>query len=203
MSKIYLIGGSPCSGKSTVAEIIAKKYGFHYFKVDDYLNKYMEKGKEKGKPFATKALRMSPDEIWLRNPDEQTEEEIEIYREIFEFVLEDLKNITNSDGIITEGAAFLPELVHSIGIDTNSYICIVPTKEFQYQHYKQRPWVPYILKDCSDKEQAFENWMERDAMFAIFAKHSAEKLGYKTILTDGISDINAVVKQVCNAFMLE
>lgn len=36
MTDIYYIGGSPCSGKSTVAEMIAEKYGFHYYKVDFY-----------------------------------------------------------------------------------------------------------------------------------------------------------------------
>ena len=34
----YFIGGSPCSGKSTVAEILAKKYDLYYFKVDDFLD---------------------------------------------------------------------------------------------------------------------------------------------------------------------
>lgn len=40
---IYFIGGSPCSGKSTVAEILSRKYDLHYFKVDDYLDTYMKK----------------------------------------------------------------------------------------------------------------------------------------------------------------
>lgn len=34
---IYFIGGSPCSGKSTVTEILSKKYDLYYFKVDDFL----------------------------------------------------------------------------------------------------------------------------------------------------------------------
>lgn len=40
MRKIYCIGGSPCSGKSTVAEILAKEHNLFYFKVDDNLEKY-------------------------------------------------------------------------------------------------------------------------------------------------------------------
>lgn len=38
---VYYIGGSPCSGKSTTAEILSKKYDLYYFKVDDYLDKYI------------------------------------------------------------------------------------------------------------------------------------------------------------------
>lgn len=38
MINTYYIGGSPCSGKSTIAEALSKKYILHYFKVDDYLD---------------------------------------------------------------------------------------------------------------------------------------------------------------------
>ena len=31
---VYYIGGSPCSGKSTVAEALAARYGLTYFKAD-------------------------------------------------------------------------------------------------------------------------------------------------------------------------
>ena len=31
--KTYFIGGSPCSGKSTVAEMLSEKYGFYYYKL--------------------------------------------------------------------------------------------------------------------------------------------------------------------------
>ena len=41
MKEIYYMGGSPCSGKSTAAEILAERYGLYYFKVDDYLEKYI------------------------------------------------------------------------------------------------------------------------------------------------------------------
>ena len=33
--KVYYIGGSPCSGKSTVAKVLAAQYGLVYFKSDD------------------------------------------------------------------------------------------------------------------------------------------------------------------------
>ena len=32
MINTYYIGGSPCSGKSTIAEIVSKKYDLYYFK---------------------------------------------------------------------------------------------------------------------------------------------------------------------------
>jgi adenylate kinase family enzyme len=39
MNNIYILGGSPCCGKSTIAEKICEKYGIQYYKVDNYLDK--------------------------------------------------------------------------------------------------------------------------------------------------------------------
>ena len=44
MIDTYYIGGSPCAGKSTIAEILSRKYNLYYFKVDDYLDKYIRLG---------------------------------------------------------------------------------------------------------------------------------------------------------------
>ena len=40
--KLLIIGGSPCSGKSTAAERIAQEYGAYYFKVDDHLDELIK-----------------------------------------------------------------------------------------------------------------------------------------------------------------
>lgn len=202
MNKIYYIGGSPCSGKSTIAEMIAKDFNFSYFKVDDYLEDYISRGKALHKPYCMKFAKLSPDEVWLRDPVIQNKEELELYREMFEFILEDLGKIKSQNGIITEGAALLPELIKEIDVNNHSYICIVPTKEFQCHHYKLRPWVPDALAGCSDKEKAFENWMERDALFALTVKEKAEELSYKTIVNDGTSSIDDIYRQVKEWFQL-
>ena len=106
---VYYIGGSPCSGKSTVAELIAKEYGLYYFKVDDFTENYVMRGAEKNKSICRKQKGMTPEQIWMRSPEEQNIEELQFYREIFEFILEDISKIDSANGIITEGAAFLPD----------------------------------------------------------------------------------------------
>lgn len=191
MAKIYYIGGSPCSGKSTLAEMLEKKHNLKYFKLDDKLDEYMKRAKADGKKYSLRYFDMTPDEIWLRTPETQNVEEIEIYKEIFEYALIDLKQISqdNDNSIIAEGAGFLPELMKEIGVAKNEYVCIVPKKEFQNEKYSQRPWVPYVLEGCSDKKQAFRNWMERDALFAVEVVQSAKHLGYSSIIVDGLASI--------------
>lgn len=189
MVNAYYLGGSPCSGKSTIAELISNKYDFHYFKVDDYLEKYIEKAALNNKPMCAKVRSMNQEQIWMRDPLEQCEEELLIYKEIFEYIYEDLEQINSKNGIITEGAAYLPELMKSIDIPIEKYISITPTKEFQIFHYSKRDWIKFVLEECSDKEKAFQNWMNRDALFANAIQQQCKETGYSSFINNGESTI--------------
>lgn len=196
MIKTYFIGGSPCSGKSTITEILAKKYDLYYFKVDDFLDKYIDRGAEEGRPVCKRIKSMTPEETWMRDPMIQCEEELSWYREVFDYVCEEIAQIQNVKGIIAEGAAYLPELMKSIDIPNNRYLSITPTKDFQVSHYSKREWVPYVLQDCSDKEKAFENWMERDALFAKDVHRQCKENGYLSLINAGKMEIDEMVRIV-------
>lgn len=203
---IYYIGGSPCSGKSTIAEMIAQKYNLYYFKVDDFLDNFIARGAEKGYDICTKQSNLSFEQIFMKNPDVLCEEELQIYSEIFEFIREDMQAIclqNNENGIIAEGAAFLPRLMKQEKIPQNRYISITPTKEFQIEYYKKREWLPYILDGCSDKEKVFLNWMNRDAMFAEDVRNQCEEIGYLSLVTDGTVSSDEMFETVCEHFGLE
>ena len=188
MIKTYYIGGSPCSGKSTIAEILSEKYSLYYFKVDDFLDKYIKIGAERGYTICKKQDSLSAEQIWMREPMIQCKEELLVYKEIFGFIMDDLKQI-GCKGIVTEGAAYLPELMKQINVPYDRYLSIVPTKEFQVTHYRQREWVPYILEGCSDKEKAFCNWMDRDHLFAKEVQRQCERENYFSIVNDGNIEI--------------
>ena len=87
MIDTYYIGGSPCAGKSTVAEMLSQKYDLYYFKVDDFLDDYTKSGVLKGYPICKKTVEMNPEQIWMREPLLQCREEFEFYEEVFEYVL--------------------------------------------------------------------------------------------------------------------
>ena len=44
--------------------------------------------------------------------------------------------------------------------------------------------------------------MERDALFAVTVKEKADKIGYKSIITDGTIGIDNIYEQVVNWFNL-
>lgn len=182
--------------------MLTEEYGFCYFKLDDYLERYLDFAKNQGAPYSLKAVNMSTDELWLRDPKVLAREELAIYEELFQFAQADIRNLDCNKPIIAEGAGFLPNLVKAAGIAEDSYICIVPTKEFQYKKYSERDWVSDILKDSCNKEQAFINWMERDVLFAESVRNSAVNLGYKTILVSESSKVSTTYETVKKVFGL-
>lgn len=88
-------------------------------------------------------------------------------------------------------------------IPRNRYFSIVPSKEFQIYHYKQREWVPYVLSECKDKEKAFLNWMERDALFALNIHNQCKMEGYSSIINDGSIEIETLLCILSQHFGLE
>ena len=200
---IYYIGGSPCAGKSSVAEILSKKHDLYYFKTDDFLDRYMQAGARKGYPVCRKTAGMSAEQIWMREPLLQCREEFDIYREIFEFVAADLVRIEWKGGIITEGTAYLPELMKQFGVPGSRYIVITPTKEFQVIHYRKRAFVPLVLEGCSDKEKAFRNWMDRDVLFAQEVRRQCHKENYVSVINDGNMDLDELANLVAAHFELK
>ena len=199
---IFFIGGSPCSGKSTVAQILADRHSLRYFKVDDHLDRYLQAAAAQGKPACQRAVQMTPDEIWMRDPQLQCEEELRIYEEIFDLILADLAALSSQQDIITEGAAYLPMLMQRQRIAVDRYLSITPTKDFQVTHYRQREWVPYVLEGCRDKETAFRNWMERDALFALAVQQQCMDAGYASIVNDGAVSVENMVEMVAGALGL-
>lgn len=203
MKNIYYIGGSPCSGKSTIAKMLAEDCGLFYFKTDDFLEKYIALGAKKGYEICQKQSELSPEQIFMRDADLQCREELQFYEEIFDMIREDIEAVSDQRDIIAEGAAFLPALMKRNKIAENRYICITPTASFQIEHYKKREWISYILEGCPDKEKAFDNWMNRDILFAEEARKQCTEAGYQSIVTDGKTAVDDVFLMVCSHFGLK
>lgn len=204
MKNIYYIGGSPCSGKSTIAQILSAKYNLYYFKADDYLEQYAKSGDLKGYKICRKQCSMSAEEIWMREPVLQCEEELMFYREIFEFIQKELRRLADMQhgSILTEGAAYLPELMEKINISKNRYLSIIPSSEFQVSHYRKREWISSVLEGCQDKEAAFSNWMKRDIMFAKEVQKQCERGNFKYIINDGSMRTDELARRTAAYFGL-
>lgn len=94
--------------------------------MDDFLEDYTKLGVFKGYPICKKTVELNAEQIWVREPLLQFKEEFEFYREVFEYILADLKKINCKKGILTEGAAYVLELIKHLGLPSSNYISITP-----------------------------------------------------------------------------
>lgn len=201
-AQAYILGGSPCSGKSTLTARLSRQFNLPYYKVDDHEREHSSRRRPDRHPVMCKYAKMSWNEIWLRPVSYQVEEEFAYYRERFEMIVEDLDKYDLGKPIILEGAALLPELIAPHGANPQRTVFLAPTKEFQIHHYRQREWIHQILNECEDPRQAFENWMMRDHLFGQEVLRQAKARNYETILVDGRQSIAAHYEKIRTHFGL-
>jgi 2-phosphoglycerate kinase len=184
---VLWIGGSPCSGKSSVAEILAEKYDLSVYRCDDAFAEHVRRADPDRHPTLYRLTRMTWDEIWRRPVDVQIADEFACYREEFAMIVDDLMGYPRSTPVVAEGAALLPECVSCVLPDHHRAVWVVPTEAFQRGHYtlERRPWMREILDQCEDPAQAFHNWMDRDAGFARSVVKSVRELDLTVLEVDG------------------
>jgi hypothetical protein len=140
LAHIFWLGGSPCCGKSTIADRIAARAGMLVYRCDDAFYDHVKLVTPDTQPAFNKIASYDADGLWLRPVEQQIAEEIELYREEFRMILEDLRALPTDRPIIAEGAALMPELLAPLGIPHYKMMWVVPTGAFQRSHYEQRDW---------------------------------------------------------------
>lgn len=196
----YVLGGSPCSGKSTLAERLSSDYHLPYYKVDDHLWRYLEQADPQLQPTMVAYAAMTWEEIWSQPVDSQVRDVFAYYTEQFSMILDDLLAYRDQGPILMEGVAFLPELISEWGVRPEHALFLVPTRAFQIEYYSQRDWVQPILDSCADPEQALANWMERDHRCGQVIIQKAQSCGYRSMIIDGAKDIDRIYAEVIAHF---
>ena len=109
LSHVYWIGGSGCSGKSTIAKILAKDYGFNAYHCDDQWGEHEARSTPAEHP-ATLRVRGNMVEYLQLAPVEFEEASRAWFKEDFAMVLEDLDGMPK-DTIVVDGVTLEPEFV--------------------------------------------------------------------------------------------
>jgi hypothetical protein len=202
LAEVYWIGGSPCAGKSTIADALSAATGFPVYRCDDAYFRHQELVTPEQQPVFHRLSRATGDAVWLRPVARQIAEELALYREEFPFILADLADFAAARPVIAEGAALLPELLDGIGVAEHRGIWIVPTADFQRHHYGLRDWRHDVLAACADQERAWENWMARDSGFARAVAEQARERNRRLLEIDGSIPVAKTIQTVAEWFRL-
>lgn len=80
---IYWLGGSPCAGKSSVADLLAERYSLAVYRCDDAFYRHTQICNPQDQPSLHAISTMSWDQIWMRPVEVQVATERAAYREEF------------------------------------------------------------------------------------------------------------------------
>src|SRR5450432_2340819 len=136
LSHIYWLGGSPCAGKTSIADALAQTYGFQIYHCDIAFFRHEKIVTPEKHPVLYKLAHLTSEQLWIERPvKQQIAEEIALYCEEFPLILADLLSLSTSRPVLVEGVALLPACVKPLLVNPQQALWIVPTREFQLYHY--------------------------------------------------------------------
>ncbi|MGC9521230.1 MAG: hypothetical protein ACP5HG_05035 [Anaerolineae bacterium] len=201
LAHVRWLGGSPCSGKSSIAEMVAERHGLCVYHVDKAFDRHRACFTPERHPTLTKWTRTPWNELWMQPADVLLSEAIADYTEHFEFILKDLLEFPAHRLVLAEGTALLPRCVAPLLSQPRQALWMVPTEQFQRTVYPERgEWVQGILATCDDPDAALKNWMDRDVAFAQWVLAETERLDLSSIVVDGTHTIETNAERVADFF---
>jgi cytidylate kinase len=112
LKNVYWIGGTSCSGKITMASMIAKKHNFYHYDADKMFNSYRKIASSESQPALAKQFN-SVKEYFLQPLPEYLEYLENINRESFDMLVVDVLKLAQQKNVIVEGH-YPPELMYEL-----------------------------------------------------------------------------------------
>ena len=201
-SHLYWIGGSPCGGKSTITETLAAEYGLGLYRMDKHVDRLMERITEKDQPALSQWAAQSWDQRWMQAVDALLSFINKAYNEEFAWCLNEILEIPAEQPTIVEGNPLQPALVQPYLTDRRHAIWLIAQDEDLENFYARRTWIQEILKECTQPETAFSNWMAREIRFAHQIRQACEQDQLFYLMSDPGQTINEKAEIVANHFQL-
>ena len=205
LQHVLWIGGGTDTGKTSIAQAIAHRYGLQVCHYDRNESSHIERLISAGSAYLEKLVTKTPegtwelrdaDEYWvLRSPDVMARETITSWKERFPLVVEDLQAMPREPMIIAEGPGLFPECVCRVLRNPRQAIWLVPTEGFKRALVKQRG-KPGVRAKTSDPERATENLFARDMLMARLVCEEAQERGLKVCEVDGSQSLVEMVAVV-------
>jgi hypothetical protein len=199
--EVYWLGGGGCSGKSSVARILAERYSLPLYSCDDAFEDHLRRADPERHATFLRIGRLAPHELWAPPAETQASELLGFYQEWLDLVLEDLAN--REGPLLAEGAGLRPELIAPYLTSPDRALWLVATPELRRRHYPRRgAWVGELLGGCDDPEATFERWMDRDDRMAISTLEEVRRRGFVAIEIDGSRSLEEVAAEAAAWFEL-
>lgn len=196
------IGGGQWAGKSTVARLLALRYGltaYHYDYHDarGHEDRRIAHRVRLGEP----ATGLDPNAAWVNTtPEQMAADALDGFSVRFEWALDDLRALVSGRPIVAEGWGLRPGLVASIIDSPRRMVVMVATEDFRQRQVRELARASKVSHQVSDPVRAQHNRLARDRLVAEDAVRSARRLGIRVIEVDGSGSADLVTNIVADHF---
>lgn len=168
---VFWIGGSPCAGKTSIANALAAKYHGNAYHFDRTENDHIARSNEATNPDLMAFLAMDMDERWLtRSPGSMARNAIASWQARFPLVLEDVRALPTNAPLFAEGPGLFPGCVAPQLINPHQAVWLVTTEPLCAAVRRQRGG---SALGTSDPALALRNIVRRDLRMARYVKRQA------------------------------
>ncbi len=186
------LGGAQWAGKSTVANLLAHRYG-----ITAYHHDYHDSRSHEDRRRARGVPELDPEDRWVRGtPEELAAAQLASFPLTFEFILDDLRPLVSGRPILAEGWGLRPDLVASIVDSMDRMLVMVPTEAFRERQLSTLDRAGPLPITFSDPDRAQRNRIARDRIIAADCR-----LGVRVIEVDGFRDAEAVADLAAEHFV--
>jgi len=202
MSHVLWLGGSTCSGKSSIAYMLAQAYNLQIYHYDKQEVDHIARSTDTERFSAiNQFMAMTMDERWLRRtPIEMADNAIKSWAQRFPHVIDDLLAMPTTAPIIAEGPGLFPQLVKPYISHPFHAIWLIASNKVIRDVRTQRPTA--IRVETSDPDRAIDNLIERDFIIARYIKDQAFDANLKTLDITFSEPIMATVERIASLFGL-
>jgi hypothetical protein len=203
LGRALWIGGGQWAGKSTVARLLAHRFGVTAYHLDFHDARAHEDRR------VARALReggpppeRDPDRTWVRTaPEQLAAQALAEFAVRFDWVLDDLRALVSGRPVLAEGWALRPDLVAPLLDAPDRMLVMVPTEEFRLHQVRRLPRAARLdVAGLSDPDLAQRNRLARDRILAADAVRAARRHGVRVVEVDGSLGEAAVADLVADHF---
>jgi 2-phosphoglycerate kinase len=202
VNNLFFMGGSPCGGKSSVADWLSRHFHIPVYHIDAHIDRHLALITPQAQPALHRWETQTWDERWLQPLDQLLQDAIDSYTEHFYLFLPELLELAATAPLIVEGNPLLPTLIQPYLANPSHAIYLIAPPDLLRRYYSQRDWAVSIINQCSDPEQAFNNWMERDIAFARHVEEQCNQYLLRCLVSDENLSIESKAKTVADHFGL-
>lgn len=203
LSHVLWIGGATDTGKTTISQIIAERYGLQLYNYDRHDSLQIERLAQT-LPRYRAFLSASLDERWVRpDPEDLVQWLMQAFRDRFPLVVKDLLDLPRKPMIVAEGFGLTPELLSPVLSSKRQAIWLVPTEEFKWASMKRRN-KPSFRDQVSNPERATRNVFTRDMLLAERVKAQVQARSLTVYEVDGsrsVEEMATLIEQHFEPFL--